>query len=220
MYYYDRTKYEQVCGGIAGPIDGMEYLDSSLESIFKQSRLPTFSDTHPISFSTGCWCAYQGKYNNKLDQQVTILDQLDISHRRVLGIDLFNFPLLSFDAVTSRLFRWLITENSGIKYIRDLFYYTVLLRVAWEIKKDESEPVDIWNLAVTQLQGKQRLEELLEIAPYVVEPSDLVDSVELDEFLMLRTTRVIGRRWFLPLIPAELYSDPKFYIKNWGFLSQ
>jgi hypothetical protein len=107
LFYFDKDKYFDFCG-VSTP--ELEYVDESLDKIFKLPSAPTLVADLPISFSEGCWCAYLSYFNPRWWEECNSpLDELDLSHKRIFSIQLFNFSLLSLDYNSYKLSRWLLT---------------------------------------------------------------------------------------------------------------
>lgn len=227
LYYHDKLKYLELCGL---PPDELKYVDESIETILKISQEPEDNFAQPISFVENHWCAYLCYYNPKWwEEGFSPVDDLGYSHRRIFGIQLFNFPLVSLDHAAAKALRYLAKEPKKTRELNDVFYYTAKMRSAWQYFRDdedpETDPVDIWNLSVVHLNDYVSISDLNGAYP-VLEDSPLVDLIEEDVlvplFSQIRGVRSGGLgtgRYYMPLIPSELYIKSQFKIRGWDFLT-
>lgn len=219
LYYYNKSKYLDLC---RLPPKELEYIDRSIGTLFRVSHVPEVAEDLPLSFVTGCFCAYLSNYNEKWwDEDFSPVDDLGLSHKRIFGIHLFDFPLVSFDRQSAILLRWLIKYPEKTRANNDIFYYLLKLRAAWEYLGDNDlHEVDIWNLSIVHLNKFVSISDLNGAFP-VIEDAPLLELIEDDVLVPLFShTRGYKGRRFMPLVPAELYLKTQFKLKGWDFLVQ
>lgn len=219
LYLYDREKYLQLVGITP---DELKYVDRSIASILQIPSEPNDDRELPVSFVEGCWCAYIANFNPLWwEEGFSPIDDVGLSHKRIFGIQLFDFPLISMDRTSSQLFRWLRDQPKKTRELNDIFYYLIKLRAAWEYFRDnERKPVDIWNLSIVHLNKFLSIADINESYP-ITEDSDLLDLIEEDTLVPLSSqVRLLRGRTYVPLVPSELYNKTSFKIKAWDFLLQ
>lgn len=223
LYFHDRSTYIELCGL---PPEGLSYIDNSLSSIFNLACAPASAreEEFPINYIGSCWCAYITRFSEKWwDPGLSPIDGFGFSHRYILGIHFFNFPLISFDLTTSRILRWLVKEPHKTRQLSDIFYYTVKLRAAYEYFGDREakfNPTEIWNLSVTHLNQLFSIEEVNGSFP-IIEENSLADLVEEDSLVpYFYKVRTFNGRFFIPLLPAELFAHGSFKISDWDFVAR
>jgi hypothetical protein len=213
LFLHDKDKYYSLTGV---PTPELEYVDKSLGKLLQLPIVPSFEIDAPISFAENCWCAYLSYFNIRWwEEGFSPLDELELEHQRVFGIQLFNLPLLTFDATTRKYLSYLVEKE-----VNDVFFYLVKMMAAHAyFKTDEEDPVDIWNLSVFKLNSYKTVHDINGDYPIIEHNERLIDLLE-DESLVLLYSQVHahGKRSFAPLIPSELYGKSQFKIKGWDFL--
>lgn len=221
LYYHDSSKYLELCGKPGKVSKELEYIDKSITDLFNDSAPPNFQTDIPLSFVENCWCAYLSNFNPAWwEVGFSPLDFLGLDHKRIFNIQLFNFPLLSFDSVASKIFRWLLKNPSKTRKGSDILYYVVRLRAAYNLfhKDQKIDEVEIWNSSITQLGDFLTVDEVNK-ASRVIDDNDLLEQLELDYYVLLTDQiKIFQKRHFIPLIPAQLYMKDKFSVKGWDFL--
>lgn len=218
LYYHDRTKYLDICGL---PSDDVKYITDSVERVFSMAKAPRVANELPIAFVEDCWCAYLAFYDPKwYEEGFSPVDDLGLSHRRIFNIQLFNFPLLAFDTAGLRMLRWLRDQPKKTKDFTDIFFYFVKLRAAWEYFRttDEDDAVDTWNSAIINLEEYLTVNDLNGGWP-IIEDSQWIEQIEDEVLVMLYAKpKLLNGKWFVPLVPAELFHKDRFHVKGWDFL--
>lgn len=223
LYYHDQDNYLNLCGL---PPKELEYVDDYVSSIFSLPRTPTFSADPSIFpsallFHENCWCAYLAYFNPKWwEEELNPVDLLGHSYKRVLNIQLFNFPLISFDLHSLRILRWLRTQASKTRGLSDIFFYLVKMRAAQQYFMDEGKQrvVDVWNESIVQLNEYVSVLDINDTYP-IIESSTLIDLIEEDTYApIFNSVRPHNDRFYVPLVPAELYNKSQFTVKGWDFL--
>lgn len=220
LYLHDRDKYLELVGSTPKEL---EYIDKEVSALFRVSSRPENDDETPVSFVENCWCAYLARFNPKWwDEDFSPIEDLGLSHQRIFGIQLFNFPLVSFDRPSSHILRWLVKEPKKTRKLNDVFYYLIKLRAAYQYFSDELQPnpkpLDIWNLSVIYLNDYPSVAEINGLYP-IIEDNDLIELIEDDVLAPLTSqVRCLDGRSYIPLVPAELYCKLQFKIRGWDFL--
>lgn len=223
LFYHDPDKYKLLCGSPGATPAGLEYVDHSVGLIFKYAQLPETHEEIPIEFINSCWCAYLTYYNPLWwEEYFSPVDDLGFDHKRIFGINLFNFPLISLDSPGLKILKWLREQPKKTRELNDVIYYLVKLRSAWQYFRDEikpeSDPIDIWNLSVANLNEYLSIADINGAYP-IAQDSPLIDLIETDTLVpLLGKVRSLDKRYFIPLVPSELYLKTQFTIKDWDFL--
>jgi len=215
--------------GIISQVDSSyNYIDTLLEKVSDKLENPfpsVLPDNLPIFFVPRHWAAYVATYNSSwFEEGLSPVDILGFEHCRIMGIQLFNFPLLCCDILTRNIMEWLAEKKP--KLTRDLIYYAARMRTTAEYFFDPSEVEnyrqmdlkDLWNVSLVELDGFFKLEDINEVWP-IMEYDDLVEGVEDETFVLYYPkAQYANKRAFIPLIPSELMSTGKFKLRDWGFL--
>jgi hypothetical protein len=102
-----------------------------------------------------------------------------------------------------------------------VFFYLVKMAAALQYHREneEDDPVDVWNISVLRLNSYRNTQDLNGDWP-VLEPNErLIELVEEDVLAPLFSKpRCNGKRYYVPLVPASLFTKSQFYIKGWDFL--
>jgi len=236
LYLYDKDKY-RTFARIDDPGE-LVYIDKSLDEIGKMKIRPDPNIDLPASFVEGCWSAYISYYDPIWwKDEVSPIEELGLDHKRMLGIQFFNFPLLSLDSISRMMLSWLFDHPKKTKEQSDVFYYLIKMIAAWTYFRGDDKELspenikktfdpkamnrimtDIWNLSVTNLNTCNTITALNGDYPVVEDNERLIYLVEDNTLVLYTKTRHKDGRSYVSLIPSDLYFKSKFYIRDWDLL--
>lgn len=228
LYLNDNKQYCELTG--ARPKDDeLAYLDE-LVGFLKEAQenpIPEVTSSLPISFIYRHLACYVSYYNPTwFEEGFSPLDELDIKHKRLFGMYLYDFPLVTLDFVSRRCLSYIAQKQP--RFLHDVLFYITKMRVAAaEYFKPEAllpetiNPAEIWFVAQEMIHPSiATVQDLNEIHPVVDCNEELLDQLDEDTLVIYyQYPRQVKGRSFLPMIPSELYLKEKFYVREWGFLS-
>ena len=226
LYLHDPNKYNELVG-ILPPDHDLSYVDTALSFLSSAPNLaiPSPPEDHStFYFVRDIWTAHLVHYNPKwYEESFSPIDELNLSHRHLLSLQLFTFPLLRLDRIAARLLFWLKKNLEG-RDRADIFFHLLKLRIAKEYLTIETEWTDheavedIWNAAILGLNKYGTIQDLNGDYPILDEDQELIEWLDDSTLALLPMMRASDGSNFLPLVPAELYKNSQFHIKDWGFL--
>lgn len=223
LYLHHPDQYRELVG--INPYDpSLEYVDEQLNFLIVNRETmgapPVYTDPFPFHFVEGLWAGYLSYYNPRwYEEAFSPIDDLGLQHKRLLGVNLFTFPLLGCDVRAAKILRYLGEESDG-KDLRDIFYLLVKCRAAAEYfsTDPEDDETEYWNLSLVNLDTLWTVEDIHAKYP-IIQDSRFIQLIEDDTYALLYSKpQFHNGRAYYPLVPSELFNRPQFYVKNWGFL--
>lgn len=217
LQFTDPDRYKDLFGI---PPRELMRLQEDLEQIHRLTTRPTPDVDFSVTFSDEVWTAYLTRYS----EDTWLKDLPEFEYKSLLGIPIFNFPLISMDRESYLILKWLRDHPEVCMRYSDLYFQVLRLRTAYELMLDpkpnlKKEVEEVYQEASQFLTMHQEVESLINEYPLLVEPSHLSMRLEIEEFSMLfNQAKTYNHRFYFPLIPSDLFEDAHFRVTAWDFL--
>ncbi len=233
LFLEDKDRYKALTGGNTGPLEGLEYLERDVRLLLDVKGVPSRQSSMPIEFIENQWACYNGRFSSSwFDPIISPLDVHGLRHKRVLGVDAFDFPMVVLDRCASEIASWLIAQNRQ-SIADDMLYYIAWMRAAAKDSYDSTRFLSlsegdrsalfssIWNEAACRIGPATTIDELNDYFPTIENSaSDLYYQVEDGTYVVYYKclSYLDDARSFIPLVPEELVSDLRFSLSSWSFI--
>lgn len=214
-----------------------EIVERSISGLSWQLNLPPLPPPEvadlPVSILKNYWAGYSCRFKEKwyfVDfRGMTPLDDFGIEHKRIVNIWSFNFPMLSLEPSMYYVFSYLLKmfKNSlrpGLLLLAGKVYSYLHLKLkdlcVFELFKKYDGGGDPFRLIMDSMDEYKKIRTLtsLNFMFPIIEACHEVTWFENRELVLHEEFRKKGSRWYIPLIPAGLFTVVNFRISNWQFL--
>lgn len=190
----------------------------------------------PVSFLKKYWAGYscifrEEWYMEDGSRGLSPLDYYDLDHGYMINTHTFNFSFLCVYPSLRNILLWLsdnvhheLTSDTLLEACKifayiDLTDWSEIPKRKTRFGRIESDPAQCYAMAIMMFSGCYTFDDLNGQYP-LAEPCEELDYLELEEYVLLRITRLFQKRFCFPLVPAGLYRSSRFKISNWDFVDK
>lgn len=193
----------------------------------------------PVAFLKKYWAGYTSVFDEKWyihrqgSRGCTPLDQYGMSHGYLVNVRTFNFSLMSLDPGIMTILNWMgsITNSTdqSTESILDACKIYAFMSMTPDEKlprkfnpktmKMEIDPFAVYAMSSIMYEEADTFEELNDEFP-MIEPCEELDLFTLGDYVIFNKARRLGRSFYFPLVPSELYQADRFKIFDWGFIDK
>lgn len=181
---------------------------------------------HPVEITDKHWAGYNCPYDSMWYELrcggFTPLDEYGVASKKIASINIFNFHLLAVSKVMNEILGCVMegrVDYPSVVTAGKVYAYLESCMLDIEAFQDTKKRNEIVIGALNTFRRCSTLHDVNKNSQLTSESTirNLL-YIEDNDWTIHSVARYRKGTWYFPLVPAKLYANPKFAIRNWDFL--